>query len=309
MFLTVFLALSLSFLLIRTLPGDPAERFYGDPRLPESIKQEIRASFGLDKPPIVQYLIFLQKAVTGDLGVSYTYLRKVSDVIVERIPWTLVLTFVPTILSMIVALNVGIYIAYNRNRFWDRFMRFYAFGLNSVPTFWLALLIVMALGFYSNLFPMQGMFDPLSKSGWDRFFSVLRYSFLPWLTLFIVSVPSFAIQVRNIAINILGEDFILTAKAKGLKSSQIRRRHVLRNALGTLFSFLTLRLAGLLGGAVLIETIFSWKGMGLLVLEASKNSDYPLLQGTVLLTIILVIFANFLADVLHAVFDPTVRYE
>jgi len=307
MILTVFLAVTLSFILIRSLPGDPAERYYGDPRLPEEIKEEIKAVFGLDKPLITQYFIFIGNAFRGDLGVSYTYRRNVVGVILERLPWTLMLTVVPTVLSMFVALWIGTFIAFNRGKKFDRFMRFFAFGLNSVPTFWLALLLVMGTGFYLNIFPLQGMFDPL-ESGMARVISILHHAALPWITLFIVGMPSFAIQVRNIALNILGEDFIITAKAKGLREQEIRRKHVLRNALGPLFSLLTLRIAGLVGGAVLIETISSWKGMGLLVLEASKNSDYPLLQATVLMTIVLVILANFLADVLQAVFDPRVIY-
>ncbi|HPE68866.1 MAG TPA: ABC transporter permease [Thermotogota bacterium] len=308
MLLTIFVALTFSFILIRSLPGDPAERYYGDPRLPQEIKDEIKASFGLDKPVMMQYFIFLGNAFRGDLGVSFTYCQKVVPVIVSRLPWTLILTVIPTILSMLVALNTGVYIAFNRGKFLDRFMRFFAFSLNAIPTFWLALLMVMGLGFYAGWFPLQGMYDPLLQSGWQRLWSVIQHAFLPWLTLFIISTPAFSIQVRNLALNILGEDFIVTARAKGLVQSEIRRRHVLRNSLGPLFSFLTLRIAGLVGGAVLIETIFSWKGMGLLVLEASRNSDYPLLQATVLMTIVLVIIANFSADLLQAAFDPRVRY-
>jgi len=308
MLLTIFVALTFSFILIRSLPGDPAERYYGDPRLPQEIKDEIKASFGLDKPVMMQYFIFLGNAFRGDLGVSFTYCQKVVPVIVSRLPWTLILTVIPTILSMLVALNTGVSDLFNRGKFLDRFMRFFAFSLNAIPTFWLALLMVMGLGFYAGWFPLQGMYDPLLQSGWQRLWSVIQHAFLPWLTLFIISTPAFSIQVRNLALNILGEDFIVTARAKGLVQSEIRRRHVLRNSLGPLFSFLTLRIAGLVGGAVLIETIFSWKGMGLLVLEASRNSDYPLLQATVLMTIVLVIIANFSADLLQAAFDPRVRY-
>ncbi len=309
MVLTIFLALTLSFLLIRLLPGDPAERYYGDPRLPEEIKMEIKAAFGLDKPVYVQYLIFLKNAAVGDLGISYTYRRSVVGVVMERMPWTLLLTTVPTILSMVFGLKLGVYIAFNRQKFLDRFMRSVAFAMNSVPTFWLALLLVMAFAFYLSVFPLQGMMHPLAVTMPERLLSVLRHAALPWITLFIVSLPSFAVHVRNLTINILGEDFIITARGKGLKTSQIRKRHVLRNALGPLFSILTLRIAGLIGGSVLIETIFSWRGMGLLVLEASRGSDYPLLQATVLITIVVVILANFTADILQAVFDPRVRYS
>ncbi len=309
MVLTIFLALTLSFLLIRLLPGDPAERYYGDPRLPEEIKMEIKAAFGLDKPVYVQYLIFLKNAAVGDLGISYTYRRSVVGVVMERMPWTLLLTTVPTILSMILGLKLGVFIAFNRQKFLDRFMRSVAFAMNSVPTFWLALLLVMAFAFYLSVFPLQGMMHPLAVTMPERLLSILRHAALPWITLFIVSLPSFVVHVRNLTINILGEDFIITARGKGLKTSQIRKRHVLRNALGPLFSILTLRIAGLIGGSVLIETIFSWRGMGLLVLEASRGSDYPLLQATVLITIVVVILANFTADILQAVFDPRVRYS
>ncbi|WP_041077765.1 ABC transporter permease [Thermotoga caldifontis] len=308
MLVTIVLALTVSFVLIRALPGDPAERFYGDPRIPEEVKQEIKAAFGLDKPVLIQYVIFLKQFLKGDLGVSYTYNRRVVGVVMERLPWTLLLTAVPTILGMIASLRLGVYIGTKRNSFVDRLVRYVAFALHSVPTFWFALLLVLLFSFKLGWFPLQGMIDPTAK-GFSSFLSLLRHAFLPWLVIFVVNVPGFAMYVRNMVISILNEEFVLTAKAKGLSDRQIRRKHILRNALGPLFSMLTLRIAGMLGGAVLIETIFSWKGMGLLVLEASRNSDYPLLQATVIITIVSVIVANFLADVLQALFDPRVRYE
>lgn len=308
MLVTIVLALTVSFVLIRALPGDPAERFYGDPRIPDEVKQEIKAAFGLDKPVLIQYVIFLKQFFKGDLGVSYTYNRRVVGVVMERLPWTLLLTAVPTIFGMVASLRLGVYVGTKRNSFVDRLVRYVAFALHSVPTFWFALLLVLLFSFKLGWFPLQGMIDPTAK-GFSRFLSLLRHAFLPWLVIFVVNVPGFAMYVRNMVISILNEEFVLTAKAKGLSDRQIRKKHILRNALGPLFSMLTLRIAGMLGGAVLIETIFSWKGMGLLVLEASRNSDYPLLQATVIITIVSVIVANFLADVLQALFDPRVRYE
>ncbi|MCS7175230.1 ABC transporter permease [Pseudothermotoga sp.] len=308
MFLTIILALTVSFILIRALPGDPAERFYGDPRIPEEVKQEIKAAFGLDKPVLIQYLSFLKQFFRGNLGVSYTYNRSVVSVVLERLPWTLLLTAVPTLLGMLASLQLGVYIGCKRNSFADRFVRYVAFALHSVPTFWFALLLVLLFSFKLGWFPLQGMIDS-NATGISAFLSLLRHAFLPWLVIFMVNVPGFAMYVRNMVISILNEEFILTAKAKGLSERRIRKRHILRNVLGPLFSMLTLRIAGMLGGAVLIETIFSWKGMGLLVLEASRNSDYPLLQATVIITIVSVILANFIADVLQAVFDPRVRFE
>lgn len=308
MFLTIVIAVTLSFILIRALPGNPAERFYGDPRIPDEVKQEIKAAFGLDKPVLIQYLNFLKQFFRGDLGVSYTYNRKVVRVVLERLPWTLLLTAVPTILSMIASLKIGVYIGCKRNSFSDKVVRYVAFALHSVPTFWFALLLVLLFSFKLQWFPLQGMVAP-NVQGYETVLSILHHASLPWLVLFVINVPGFAIYVRNIVISTLGEEFIITARAKGLTQAQIRKRHILRNALGPLFSMLTLRIAGMLGGAVLIETIFSWKGMGLLVLEASRNSDYPLLQATVLITIVSVILANFLADLLQATFDPRVRFE
>ncbi|WP_448523666.1 ABC transporter permease [Pseudothermotoga sp.] len=306
--LTILVAVTVSFILIRALPGDPAERFYGDPRIPDEVKQEIKAAFGLDKPVLIQYLSFLKQFFKGDLGVSYTYNRRVVGVVLERLPWTLLLTAVPTILGMIASLSLGVYIGCKRNSFVDRLVRYVAFALHSVPTFWFALLLVLLFSFELGWFPLQGMIDP-SARGLSSLISLLRHAFLPWLVIFVVNVPGFAVYVRNMVISILNEEFVVTAKAKGLTARQIRKRHILRNALGPLFSMLTLRIAGMLGGAVLIETIFSWKGMGLLVLEASRNSDYPLLQATIIITIVSVIVANFLADVLQAAFDPRVRFE
>jgi len=308
MVLTIFLALTLSFVLIRALPGNPAERFYGDPRIPEEVKEQIKAAFGLDKPVWMQYLHFLKQFAKGDLGVSYTYNRSVTSVVLERLPWTLFLTAVPTVVSMVAALKIGVYIGCKRGKLADKLISCVAFALHSVPTFWFALLLVLFFSFKVGLFPLQGMFDPKTE-GFAKFLSLIHHVFLGWLTLFLVNTPSFAVYVRNMVVSILGEEFIITARAKGLLEREIRKRHILRNALGPLFSMLTLRIAGMLGGAVLIETIFSWKGMGLLVLEASRNSDYPLLQATVMITIVSVILANFFADLLQTLFDPRVRFE
>ena len=308
MLLTIVLAVTVSFILIRALPGDPAERFYGDPRIPEEVKQQIKAAFGLDKPVFIQYLNFLKQFFKGNLGVSYTYNRRVVGVVLERLPWTLLLTAVPTLLGMLVSLKLGVYIGCKRNSFADKLVRYVAFALHSVPIFWFALLLILLFSFRLDWFPLQGMMDPEAE-GFKFVLSFLKHAFLPWLVIFIVNVPGFAIYVRNMVISILNEEFLLTAKAKGLNERQIRKKHILRNVLGPLFSMLTLRLAGMLGGSVLIETIFSWKGMGLLVLEASRNSDYPLLQATVIITIVSVILANFLADLLQVIFDPRVRFE
>ncbi len=307
--LILFIVLTLNFFLPRIIPGDPAERFYADPRVSPEDKVKILAQFGLDKPLPVQYWLYLKNLARGDLGVSFTYRRAVIEVIAERIPWTLVLTLSSMLLSLFFGVIIGAYAAWRRGGPLDMTVLGISMVFSSIPSFWFALLLLLLFAFYLPLLPPYGMAEIGIPRGWNLPFllSTARHALLPVLSLTVMGIVGYATLVRSSVIETLGQGYIATARAKGLSERQVLFRHVLRNALLPLITSLGMSLAGLLGGVVLIESIFSWKGMGQLILEASRSLDYPLMQGVFLLLAALTLIGNLLADLVYSVFDPRVR--
>lgn len=310
-FLAVLVAVVLNFLLIHLMPGDPAHRFYADPRVPPEVKEEIIRLFGLDKPLWQQFLIYVRNVLRGELGVSYTKQRPVLLVIAERIPWTLAITLIPTFLAIVCGIWLGLCTAWKRGGILDFLLRTLGTATSSVPSFWLAMLLVMIFAYWARLFPLMGMVKPglsLAKNPWAFIGSVAHHAALPMFTLFALSAPGYALVMRNAVISVLGENYILAAQAKGVPQWQVLYRHVLKNAILPLISMLSLSLVGVIGGAVLVEQVFSWYGMGLLMVQAAQARDFPLVQAAALITIVLTITANFVADIVQAWVDPRIRY-
>jgi peptide/nickel transport system permease protein len=309
--LAVWVAVLLNFLLIHLMPGDPAHRFYADPRVPPEVKQEIIRNFGLDRPLWYQFVLYLRNLFRGDLGVSYSFQRPVLQVIAERIPWTLAITVIPTLLSMLLGIYLGLWAAWRRGGVVDFLLRSLGIAASSVPSFWLAMLLVMLFAFWWRLFPLMGMVKPglsFAESPWAFLGSLAHHAFLPMFTLFLISLPGYALAMRNAVICVLGEYYILAAQGKGVSVRRLLLRHVLKNAVLPLISMFSLSLVGVLGGAVLVEQVFSWYGMGLLMIRAAQARDFPLVQAAALISIVLTIGANFVADLVQAWIDPRVRY-
>ena len=309
--LAIGVAVVLNFLLIHLMPGDPAHRFYADPRVPPEVKQEIIRLFGLDKPLWQQFLIYIRNVLRGELGVSYTKQRPVLQVIAERIPWTLAITLIPTFFAIACGIWLGLWTAWKRGGILDFLLRTLGTATSSIPSFWLAMLLVMIFAYWARIFPLMGMVKPglsLAEAPWAFIGSVAYHAALPMLTLFVLSVPGYALVMRNAVISILGENYILAAQAKGISQTMLLWRHVLKNAVLPLISMFSLSLVGVIGGAVLVEQVFSWYGMGLLMIQAAQARDFPLVQAAALITIVLTIAANFAADLVQAWIDPRIRY-
>jgi len=309
--LAVGAAIVLNFLLIHLMPGDPAHRFYADPRVPPEVKQEIIRMFGLDKPLWTQFLLYVRNVFRGELGISFTTQRPVLQVIAERIPWTLAITLIPTLAAIACGIWLGMWAAWKRGGVTDFLLRTLGTASSSVPSFWLAMLLVMLFAYWARIFPLMGMVKPglsLSESPWCFIGSVACHAALPMLTLFVISVPGYALAMRNAVISVLGENYILAAQAKGISQTVLLWKHVLKNAVLPLINMFSLSLVGVIGGAVLVEQVFSWYGMGLLMIRAAQARDFPLVQATALITIILTIGANFLTDLVQAWIDPRIRY-
>lgn len=306
--ITLFIVLTLNFFLPRMVPGDPAQRFYEDPRVSVEMKQQILKDFGLDKSLPEQYLVYLGNLMRGDLGISYMYRRPVMSVIVDRIPWTLALTGVSMLIAIILGTIMGAYGGWHRGGTVERAILGGAIGFSALPSFWLALLLQLAFAYYIQLFPLNHMVDVGIQIGWNLEFliNVAWHSVLPLTSITLAGIISYAILVRSSMIEVIGSDYIDVARAKGLCERQLLFRHALRNALLPLVTSVGMRLSSLIGGVVIIETIFQWTGMGLLTVQAARDMDYPLMQGVFMILATITIVGNLLADVTYAWFDPRV---
>ena len=309
--LILFIVVTLNFFLPRLTPGTPAGHLYNDPRLSPEAKQEILAQFGLDKPLHVQYAVYLGNLLRGELGTSFSYRRPVSEIILSRIPWTLVLTLSSFLVSVALGVALGAAAAWKRGGHLDTILLSASIVVSALPSFWIAMILTLILAFYWPVFPAYGMVSPHVPVGWNWAFigSVARHAFLPVLSMCIGGIVGYGILVRNSMVEISGEDFVRAARAKGLSENAALYRHALRNAMLPLVTRIGMSLSGLVGGATVIETIFSWEGMGLLIVEASRSLDYPLMQGTMLIMAVITILANLCADLAYARLDPRVKLK
>ncbi|HHN93533.1 MAG TPA: ABC transporter permease [Anaerolineae bacterium] len=307
--LIFFLVATLNFFLPRVIPGDPAERFYADPRVSPEDKARIMAQFGLDKPLPEQFWLYLKNMARGDMGISFNHRRPVMEVIASRIPHTLILTLSAFIISLVLGLPLGAYAAWKRGGPLDMAVLSTSIVFSAIPSFWFALLLLMVFAFYWPVLPAYGMTDPNLTPGLNLAYvlSLARHAVLPVGTLATLETMRYAILMRSSMIETLGKPYIIVARSKGLTERMILFRHVVRNAMLPVITSLGMKLPALLGGVVIIESIFSWEGMGQLILTSSRSLDYPLMQGVFLLLAALTLLGNFLADISYALFDPRVE--
>ncbi|HVU14430.1 MAG TPA: ABC transporter permease [Phototrophicaceae bacterium] len=325
---TLFGITILSFLLIITAPGDPIAMVTFNPNSTPESTAILRRQLGLDQPPLVQYFYWLfgndfvkidvngdgvgdvqgtrKGVLRGDLGQSISYKQPVLDLIVQRIPATLELTLSALIVGYVVGIPLGLFAAINHRRAFDQVSRVISVLGNAVPSFWLALLLIILFSVRLGWLPMAGMSD-VTDSGPTTVAEALRYMLLPVFVLSVGTVAGISRYVRASTLEILEQDYVRTAQAKGLKSRTIWWKHVVRNALIPVATFLGPALGSLLGGAVIIEDVFSWPGLGRLAVNAAFARDYPLVMGFVLVGGVLYIIGVLFSDILYAWLDPRVQ--
>lgn len=281
---------------VNFLAGDPTLVILGgEPRgMTREDIDEFRHEMGFDRPVIVQYLDWLGSAVQGDFGTSYRYRESNVAVIRDRLPNTLKLAGVSLILSLIIAIPLGVLAAIKKGTFWDRLSLIIALIGQSVPSFWLGLMLILIVAVKFGLVPVSGT-------------GGIEYMILPVITLTSFSIARNMRMVRSSMLEVLGEDYIRTAKSKGLKSSVVLRRHALRNALIPVVTLIGLDMGALLGGTIITETIFAWPGMGWLTLQAIQGKDLPLVQACVTLMATIFVLINLIVDFAYSVLDPRVR--
>jgi peptide/nickel transport system permease protein len=284
----------LVFLLIHIIPGDPVEVMLGESAQPTD-KETLRHALGLDLPLHQQWWIYFKGLLHLDLGTSLFSGRAIVDLLIERIPATLYLSLVSLVVAIGLALPLGLIAAVRQHTPLDYgAMGFALFGM-SIPNFWMGPLLILVGALWLGWFPVSG------QEGWN---SVV----LPALTLGTAMAAILARMIRSSVLEVLGEDFMRTAHAKGLSSTRAVLLHALPNALLPILTHLGLQLGGLLGGAVITETVFAWPGLGLLMIEAIQQRDYPVVQAAVLCISVTYIMVNLLTDLLYAWLDPRIQF-
>ena len=300
-----FLAISFSFVLFRALPGDAVTNISRVPNMPPEAREAIRAEFGLDKPLSTQYVLYLKELVQGNLGLSFQTRQPVLGEVLERVRNTIPMVGVGAVVAILVGTLIGVSAAYRQGTVRDRAITGTAMVLYALPVQWLAILLLVA---FAGVLPTSGMSDPylVDPSFWTVLLDRLRHMVLPSAVVTLVIFGSFALVVRSSQLEALGEDHVLTARAKGYGNRRIIWRESFRSALLPLVTLSTLTLGWVIAGGILVETVFSWPGVGLATVQAVGGRDYPMLQGIFLFITLSVVAFNFLGDVLHAVLDPRV---
>ena len=305
---------SLVFFIIHIAPGDPLDmlinQYQRNVPSPETI-EAFRIKYGLDQPIHIQYFKWLQNCLAGDLGESFRYHRPVTTLITERIPFTIQLTFLALLFDALFGILLGIISAVKQYTLTDKIISVGSLIIYSIPGFWLALMLILIFSVNLGWLPLSQTrsLDYDLLSGVDQFKDRLMHLILPVFVLGIASAASTARYLRSRLLEVLNEEFILAARARGIKEKAVIFSHALKNALIPIITIYGMSLPFLLGGSVLIESIFSWPGMGSLAIEAVQNRDYPLILATTMMGAILVVLGNLLADIMYAIVDPRVSYD
>lgn len=310
-FITLFLAITLNFFLPRAMPGDPLALIAGN-----SVRQmgqehitELRESLGLDQPLWQQYLRYLGQLAQGDLGQSYRFSggRSVAQVLAERFLWTFSLVFISLGVATLIGAPLGAWAAWRHGNWRDVSLLSAFFTLRSIPAFWLAMILIPIFAVNWRLLPVGDSYSFPRPEGFRQVTDVIYHAILPLIVLTLAYIPTPFAIMRSSMLGVIGSDYILTARAKGLSERAVRYRHAMRNALLPLVTIVALDFGQLLGGVVVIETVFNYRGLGSMMFEAVKGRDYPLLQGGFLLFTVGVLTINLLAELLYTWLDPRVR--
>lgn len=327
---TVLFVFVLNFFLFRILPGDPARAGVRDPRLTKEAVEAIRVRFGLDKPIIncfeslnpiqlgdcavnpfeTQFFIYVGNILRGELGVSYHTNRPVKDILIERLWNTLLLIGAGQILAIILGMALGIAAAWKARTPVDYAALLVSLLAWSLPTFWLGI-VLLFWGSTTFGLPIGGKETAGASfaTPWETWLDIGTHLLLPTITYTIVFMGEYMLIMRSSLLDVLSEDYILTAKAKGLRTFQILKDHALKNAMLPMVTLIAINLGFTVAGAVQIESVFSWPGLGGAIFEAVNRRDFPVLQGAFLMIAVSVILANLIADLTYSYLDPRVQAE
>lgn len=298
---TLFLVAIIVFAITRMIPGDPASTMLGPQASVEDVNR-LREQMGLDEPKLQQFFQYMKELLHFDLGYSMAYRRPVAELIMERFPNTIILTIFSLILSLLVGVTAGILSAVKKGSIWDYFFTVLSLVGVSIPVFWLGIMLVLLFSVNLGWLPSTGIGN-MSNGLVDY----LKHLILPGVTLATIPMATFSRITRSSMLEVLEQNYIKTAKAKGLKGTIIVLKHALKNAMTPILTVMGMQISSMLGGAVLTETIYSWPGMGRLIVDAINKRDFVVVQGTVLFLAVLFVLVNLVVDLLYTVVNPKVN--
>jgi len=299
----------LNFTLLHLAPGDPAMVYIGEAGgASEETLKEIRKEFGLDKSLSEQLFIYGKKLLTGDFGVSYFQGKPVLELILEKIWATALLVLTAMFMAVVIGVFTGVMVAQRPASTASAFITIFSLLGFAMPSFWLGIMLILAFSLYLPLFPGYGMITAgYAANFWQILIDILHHLVLPASTLGIILIGPYSRLSRASMLEVIGSDYIRTARAKGLPERKVIFKHALRNAILPILTMAGLQLGRLLAGAVLVETVFSWPGMGRLMFDGILRRDYPLIMGVMFFSSVVVIMVNLITDVLYGVLDPRIR--
>lgn len=290
-----------AFMMVQLAPGDPSAFFIGEDTPPEQVER-IRAELGVDRPIMVQYISWAQRAVTGDFGESFFQRRPVTEAFAEAFPVTALLTLMSLVIALIIAIPIGIFSALKQGSIGDRIATVFVFIGVSMPNFWLGMLLVIFVAIPFALFPAQGFNDA-------TFFTRIQSLFLPAVALGFAQAAIVARMTRSSMLEVLRSDYVQTARAKGLRNKVVLMKHIFSNAFNPILTVIGVAVASLISGSVVIEVVFNLPGIGDLTVNSISRRDYPMILGVLTLSATAIIIVNLVVDILYGVLDPRIRYD
>ncbi|SMH38480.1 ABC transporter permease [Maritimibacter sp. HL-12] len=310
------------FIMMALTPGDPVQIMIGDQAITPEQESALRRDLGLDRPMLERFFVFVGNAVQGDFGESFYHRRPVSEVIAERLPATIELSLVALIFALVTSIPLGVLAAIRKNSIFDRIATVISLLGVSLPGFWFGILLLMLFAVHLNILPVAGrigyaseiapithflLIDTLLRGRPDAFLDALSHIVLPAITLGLPMTAILMRVTRSSMLEVLQQDYVTFAEAKGLSRRRVLFRHALKNALIPTVSVAAIETGSLLGGNMIVETVFGWPGLGRLVVESIFLRNYPLVQAAVLLYAVTYVLLNFFADILYTVLNPKVK--
>lgn len=307
-FITFFITVTLTFLIVRLMPANPVDMIV-DNRMTQEQKDAMMVEFGLDKSLPEQYVTYIKNLATGNLGNSFMQKRPVSEIIGEKLPWTLLLMLITQVLTIGIGIPLGIYAGYKRGSVADQLINAVSiFGI-SIFVPWLGFTLLYFFGFQLKLLPIGGAITPGLEGALTIFLDVGKHLILPVLTLMVIYLANYVLYTRGSIVDVMGEDYIRTARSKGMKEQQVLWKHAAKNAMIPTITSAGLTLGAMVGGAVLTETVFAYPGVGRMIYTAVNQQDFPVLQGSFIILALSVIVMNIITDIICAYLDPRIKLE
>jgi len=308
---TIILAVTLNFILFRIMPGDPSRAVSGDPRVDTATRLALIAKFGLDRPLFEQFVLYVANLLKGELGISFVQIGRpvVSIILGRKMINTLILMGSSMFIAFTLGIIIGVIAAWKRGTKLDIFFIVISLATYSMPVFWFGMLLLLFFSYYINIFPIAGTIT--AGVVHPNFFAYakdyLHHLMAPMITLGVSFFGGYFLFMRDTILDVFTEDYMLTARAKGLSNRKVLFKHAMRNALLPMVSLMGVHITFLISGATMTETVFSWDGLGRLIYNSVRNNDYPVLQGIFLFMSVLAVVASIIADIINAYLDPRIK--